>query len=80
MSDAAFKVNVTQEANRIKANCKRLFADFDPSKCFSSFSFVVQKDRLTVFILKTEKAGTMPWTALKRLLEMQGINLNFEDS
>ena len=32
-----------------------------------------------VFI-KIEKAGTMPWKALKRLFEMQGIVLGYEDS
>ena len=31
--NAGFKVKVTQEANKIKGSIKRLFADFDPSKC-----------------------------------------------
>lgn len=31
--DASFLLRVTKEANKKKAAVKRMFADFDPSKC-----------------------------------------------
>ena len=36
VTDAGYRVRVAQEANNMKAACKRLFPDFDPSKFFRS--------------------------------------------
>ena len=36
--DSSFLLRVTKEANRKKAMVKRMFADFDPSKCANSIT------------------------------------------
>ena len=47
--DAGFRIKITQEANNMKAACKRLFPDFDPSKLTPITCCLCSADLLIAF-------------------------------